>query len=181
VHHEEFLRCSSRCHESPRQDTDIACAQAGEKQERNVDTDSFQPSPPSDLTPISSKHPSKLPINATPRKLDVDKVFDILRTVERSMPRFNKRVYRQGHQTREFFDYQPTLDQGPSDGNSTSSTTAASSNRHRAMVKGVVQDCPGAENCADCKEGRAAPLQKEVSGMLPGEHTAPSPQHATFQ
>ncbi len=84
------------------------------------------------------------------------------------MGRFNKRAYRQGHQTREFFDYQPTTDRESSDGNSTSSTTVAATNRHRAVVKGIVQDCPGAENCTDCQAGRSAPIQKDGSSCLPG-------------
>ena len=85
------------------------------------------------------------------------------------MGRFNKRAYRQGHQTREFFDYQPTHEQESSDGKSEPSTTAVSANRHRGFVKGIVQKCPGADHCADCKEGRSAPVYNDGSGSVPGE------------
>lgn len=85
------------------------------------------------------------------------------------MGRFNKRAYRQGHQTREFFDYQQMEEQESSDGKSEPGTTAVSTARHPAAVQGIVQHCPGAENCPDCKAGRSAPVHNKGSSSVPGK------------
>jgi hypothetical protein len=83
------------------------------------------------------------------------------------MGRFSKRAYRQGHQTLEFFGHQPTLDQDSSEASATLGTSPPSGNSHRAVVKGAVQNCSGAEKCPDCIAGRSAPVQNDGSTSLP--------------
>ena len=174
VNNGHSVQCSSRCHDSARQDPDTTAAHAGDRQEPNVDTSFSQHTATSDLAQISASYPNYLRSMPTPTLQGLETVFNADIAVRADMGRFNKRAYRQGHQTREFFEYQPTADQQSSDRISKSGMTAAGGSQHRAVVKGTVQNCPGAENCADCKAGRSAPVRGDGSEPLPGESTARS-------
>lgn len=170
VNNEDPVQCSPPCYDGPRQDPHTTSAHAG--QQVNVDTSSLQHPATSDLEPTSTTHPNRAPSTTTEREFpDFDEFyedFEQTRPYYDILGRFNKRAYRQGHQTIEFFQQQPTPNQESSDEMSTSTTTAAGFNRHRAVVKGTVQGCPGAEKCADCKAGRSAPVQVDGSDALPG-------------
>lgn len=85
------------------------------------------------------------------------------------MGRFNKRAYRHGNQTLEFFDYQALSDQDSAEGTATPTTNPTTRIRHRGAIHGTVQNCPGADKCSDCLAGRTAPVQSDGLTPLPGK------------
>lgn len=170
MNNEGFVRCSSPSHDQLRQDNVLAGNHTGQITEHTVDGDTapFTKTTTSDLPPTSSTPAEHSTSFTKATLLYLEQESDVVLTSGANMGRVNKRAYRQGHQTREFFDYQPTRDQESSDGNSNPSTMMTGVDRHRALVKGTVEGCSGA-SCADCKEGRSAPIQDQVSTSVPGK------------
>lgn len=168
MNNEEFARCST-CSDGLCQATVTARLNTARCLGPGLDTSSSQHTATSDLEQAFSTNSEHLLIITEPDLQDTVTACKIERTAKASMGRFNKRAYRQGHQTREFFDYQPAQEQESSDGTPEPGMAAVSADHHRGFVKGIVQKCPGAENCADCKEGRSAPVYNNGSGSVPGE------------
>ena len=171
VNIEDSAGCSHCCPDNSCQDTDTdtACAYNGESRKAYVHTGSSQNTATSNFLVTGSTRSKDLPNSTTPELSDLEALSVIIQTAKAKMVRFNKRAHRHGNQTREFFNQQPLSDQESSDGTATSNMDPTTTDRHRVVVKGTIQNCPGADKCSACLAGRSAPVQSDGPTPLPGK------------